>query len=84
MADDPGTDDPTGTGGHDQDVADAGAPRGGGDTDATERAGGAPQIGLGIAIGAGIGTVLFAITDNPLWIALGPGLGVAFGSAFRR
>ena len=39
-------------------------------------------LGAGIAIGAGLGAVLFSITDNPVWIGLGAGIGVALGAAW--
>jgi len=39
-------------------------------------------MGAGIAIGAGLGAVLFSITDNPVWIGLGAALGVALGAAW--
>jgi hypothetical protein len=43
------------------------------------------MLGVGIAIGAGLGTALFAATDNPVWIgtfvALGLAIGVALGQA---
>ena len=40
--------------------------------------------GVGLIFGAAIGTVLFALTDNPVWIGLGIGLGIIIGSAFGR
>jgi hypothetical protein len=40
--------------------------------------------GVGLIFGAGIGTVLFALTDNPVWIGLGAGLGILFGAGFAR
>jgi hypothetical protein len=42
----------------------------------------AVPAGVGLIFGAGIGTVLFAITSNPVWIGLGTGLGIIFGAAF--
>ncbi len=45
-------------------------------------------VGLGIALGAGIGTVVGVLTDNlALGVALGAGLGVVVGaslSSLRR
>lgn len=40
--------------------------------------------GVGLILGAAIGTVLFALTENPVWIGLGTGLGIIFGAAFGR
>jgi hypothetical protein len=40
--------------------------------------------GVGLIFGAAIGTVLFALTENPVWIGLGTGLGIIFGAAFGR
>jgi hypothetical protein len=40
--------------------------------------------GVGLIFGAGIGTVLFALTDNPVWIGLGLGLGILFGAGLGR
>lgn len=40
--------------------------------------------GVGPIFGAAIGTVLFALTDNPVWIGLGIGLGIIIVSAFGR
>lgn len=39
------------------------------------------NVGLGAAFGAAAGTVVFAITNNPIWIAIGPAIGVAFAAA---
>lgn len=41
-------------------------------------------ITLVMAIGAGIGAVLYALTDFPGWIGLGAGLGILFGAGFAR
>lgn len=35
--------------------------------------------GVGLVFGAATGAVLFALTDNPVWIGLGVGLGILFG-----
>lgn len=40
--------------------------------------------GVGLMFGAAIGTVLFALTENPAWIGLGTGLGIIFRAAFGR
>jgi hypothetical protein len=40
--------------------------------------------GVGLIFGAAIGTVLFALTDSPVWIGLGSGLGIILGAAFGR
>jgi hypothetical protein len=43
-----------------------------------------PNFGLGIAIGACMGTLLSLALHNPgLWIGVGVALGVAFASAFH-
>ncbi len=42
----------------------------------------ARHTGTGVALGVGIGTVLFALTGDAVWIALGTGLGAGFGAAF--
>ena len=38
-------------------------------------------LGAGIAIGAGVGAALFAATQNPVWIGVFAGSGVAIGAA---
>ena len=47
----------------------------------------APFVGLGITLGAGLGVVLgvvlFAITQNPVWIAIVPGLGIVVGAVLQ-
>ena len=40
--------------------------------------------GFGLVFGAAIGVVLFALTDSPVWIALGSGLGLIFGAGIAR
>ncbi len=42
------------------------------------------MLGVGIAIGAGVGTALFAATDNPVWIGVFMGTGVAIGVALSQ
>ncbi|MEA3511274.1 MAG: hypothetical protein U9R51_07555 [Actinomycetota bacterium] len=44
----------------------------------------AMPAGVGLIFGAGIGTVLFALTGNPVWIGLGAGLGIIFGAGIAR
>ncbi len=41
-------------------------------------------IGAGVAIGAGAGAALFAATDNPAWIGVFAGMGVAIGAALSQ
>ena len=36
-------------------------------------------IGVGVALGAGIGTALFSATQEPVWIGVGVALGAALG-----
>ncbi|WP_340540285.1 hypothetical protein [Nocardioides sp. GXZ039] len=40
------------------------------------------NLGVAIALGAAAGTVMFVITRQAYWIAIGAGLGVALGAAF--
>ncbi len=47
--------------------------------DSKEDRGNAPSVAFGIIIGASLGAVVFAVTKNPFWIAIGPGLGVVVG-----
>ena len=42
------------------------------------------MIGAAIAIGAGVGAALFAATDNPVWIGVFAGAGVAIGAAIDQ
>ena len=42
-----------------------------------------PFVAFGIIIGAGLGAVVFAVTQNPFWIAIGPGLGIVFGASLQ-
>ena len=42
-----------------------------------------PLLGVAIAIGAGLGTVMFVITDVAGWIAMGAGLGVVVGAVLQ-
>lgn len=41
-------------------------------------------LGGSIAIGAGIGTALFAGSDNPVWIGVGAGVGAVIGMIWQR
>ena len=43
----------------------------------------ATLMGVAIAIGAGLGTVMFAITDVAGFIAMGAGLGVLVGAVLQ-
>lgn len=38
-------------------------------------------LGAGVAIGAGIGAALFAVTGSPVWIGVGVALGAGLGVA---
>ena len=40
--------------------------------------------GVGLIFGVALGTVLFALTDNAVWIGLGTGLGILLGAGFSR
>lgn len=40
--------------------------------------------GVGLVFGTSLGVVLFAVTHNPVWIALGAGLGILFGAGWAR
>jgi len=42
------------------------------------------SAGTGVAIGTGVGAAMFAATDEPVWIALGAGIGAAFGGLRSR
>lgn len=43
----------------------------------------ATAVGVGVALGAGLGSVLFAITDSPVWIGVGTAIGAALGAAWN-
>ena len=40
--------------------------------------------GVGLIFGTALGVVLSALTDNPVWIGLGAGLGILLGAGFAR
>ena len=40
--------------------------------------------GVGLVFGVALGTVLFALTENAVWIGLGAGLGILFGAGFAK
>lgn len=40
------------------------------------------NLGVGIALGAAAGTILFAITGEAFWIAIGPSIGIVFALIF--
>ncbi len=40
--------------------------------------------GVGLIFGVAIGVVLFAVTENAVWIGLGAGLGILFGAGIAR
>jgi hypothetical protein len=42
----------------------------------------ASHTGYGVSAGLALGTFLFVMTDNPIWIALGLALGAGLGAAF--
>lgn len=42
-----------------------------------------PFVAFGIMIGASLGTVVFAVTQNPVWIGIVSGLGIVFGAALQ-
>jgi len=42
----------------------------------------ASHMGYGVSAGLALGTFLFVMTDNPIWIALGLALGAGLGAAF--
>lgn len=41
-------------------------------------------IGVGVALGAGFGSVLFALTESPVWIGVGAAVGAAMGASWQR
>ncbi len=42
-----------------------------------------PFVAFGIIIGAGLGAVVFAVTQNPIWIGIFSGLGVVVGAVLQ-
>ena len=51
--------------------------------DPKEERGNAPFVAYGIMIGAIIGVVVFAVTQNPIWIGILSGLGVVVGAVLQ-
>ncbi len=43
----------------------------------------APFVAFGIIIGASLGVVVFAVTQNPIWIGILSGLGVVVGAVLQ-
>jgi hypothetical protein len=43
-----------------------------------------PALGAAVAIGAGIGTALFAATGSPVWIGVGVAIGAGVGVALSQ
>jgi hypothetical protein len=41
-------------------------------------------VGVGIAIGTGVGAALFAATNEAYWIGVGIALGAAFGATMSQ
>lgn len=44
----------------------------------------AVSVGLAAAYGAAAGTLVFAITGNPFWIAMGPAIGGVIAAVFNE
>ena len=40
------------------------------------------SVGVGVALGISFGTALFAVTSNPVWIAVGLAIGAALGVTY--
>ncbi len=51
--------------------------------DPKEERGNAPFVAYGIMIGAIIGVVVFAVTQNPVWIGIVSGLGIVVGAVLQ-
>ncbi len=51
--------------------------------DPKERRDNAPFVAYGIMIGASLGVVVFAVTQNPVWIGILSGLGVVVGAVLQ-
>ncbi|MCH7892549.1 MAG: hypothetical protein IH921_13710 [Gemmatimonadetes bacterium] len=51
--------------------------------DPKERRGNAPFVAFGIIIGASLGRVVFAVTQNPVWIGIVSGLGIVVGAVLQ-
>jgi hypothetical protein len=41
-------------------------------------------VGAAVAIGTGIGTAIFAGSDNPVWIGVGAGIGALLGAIWKQ
>ena len=41
-------------------------------------------MGVGAALGVGVGAALFAVTSSPVWIGAGVAIGAALGMASER
>ena len=44
----------------------------------------AVSVGLAAAYGAAAGTLVFAMTGNPFWIAMGPAIGGVIAAVFNE
>ncbi len=51
--------------------------------DSKEGRGPTSAVAYGLVFGIIIGTVVFALTQNAFWIAIGSGLGIVVGAAFQ-
>ncbi len=51
--------------------------------DPKERRDNTPFVAYGIMIGARLGVVVFAVTQNPIWIGFFSGLGVVVGAVLQ-
>ena len=51
--------------------------------DSKEDRGNAPFVAFGIIIGASLGGVVFAVTQNPVWLAIVSGLGIVVGAVLQ-
>ena len=51
--------------------------------DPKESSSNTPFVAFGIIIGASLGTVVFAVTQNPVWIGIISGLGIVVGGVLQ-
>ena len=51
--------------------------------DPKEGQGSAPFVAFGIIIGSSLGVVVFALTQNPVWIGILSGLGIVVGAILQ-